>query len=99
MQLPSPDELRKRAMDLYMTRKCPHCGNELTVWQALAIVFGSAIDYAVTTIHVESGTERVRSIRQVNPQTMWIVHEESPIKQAARWREVMGSPPGRKQSR
>lgn len=77
MQSPDAEALAARALELYRTRKCPHCGNKITLWEALSMVFGSAWHYYVKVRRTD-GKEMFWPIKKVNPQNMVIVHPDEP---------------------
>jgi len=64
--------LKEKALALYQGRACPHCGAKLTLWEVLAMAFGSAIRYSVRVIMPDGG-ERWLPAEKVNPQIMRVV--------------------------
>jgi hypothetical protein len=64
--------LAARAAELCSTRACPHCGNRLTLWEALAMVRGDESD-GVVQVRTPGGTLVFLELDAVNPATMEIV--------------------------
>lgn len=69
-----PKELESRAFELYKTRLCPHCGNKISLWEAVSMVHGSDARYFVKVRHVPTGREMILDVGYVNPKEMVILH-------------------------
>jgi hypothetical protein len=66
--------LAARATDLQRTQQCPSCGNRLSLWEAIAMIWGGGFRRHVK-VRMENGKEYVLPAESVNPQTMQIIGE------------------------
>jgi hypothetical protein len=66
--------LAERAVDLQAKRECPNCRGRLSLWEAIAMIWGDGFRRHVK-VRTEDGKEYVLPVESVNPQTMLIVGE------------------------
>ena len=69
--IPSTEE-KERARALALNRECPHCGEIISLADAVAMVQGHGWEYWVQVQIADGRTIAVRST-EVNPQTMRVV--------------------------
>ncbi len=69
--IPSTEE-KERSGGLVLHRLCPHCGNKISLSDAISMVFGLGWDQGVK-VQMEDGSIGVLSASKVNPQKVRVL--------------------------
>ena len=59
----------QKAKELYRSKACPHCGEKISIFDAIAMLWGDGYRQYVVALS-EDGTRDVIPISEFNPQTM-----------------------------
>ena len=79
--IPSPEQ-KQRAHHLADTKACPHCGNAITLLDALCMVRGHGVRYMVK-VRYENGSDGWLYEDEFNPQFMELVDHLSQSSKSA----------------
>jgi transcriptional regulator NrdR family protein len=64
----------QKAQELYRRKACPHCGETISTFDAIALLWGDGYRQYVVAIS-EDGTRAVIPISVFNPQTMQLADD------------------------
>jgi hypothetical protein len=66
---------REMARQIHNERRCSHCGNRITLFEAFCMIFGDGIDSGII-VEFDSGGRGVIFSSQFCPQTMNLIEDE-----------------------